>query len=102
MIKQRSIAGLIAAASIIAGAMLALPSFAQNQTQSASPQYTEPGTSAPADTNNAANAKLQRNQTKPDTCAGLTGDAMTQCARAHPRQQQIQSQDRPIGKTPNN
>jgi hypothetical protein len=101
MIKERSIAGLIAAASIAAGAMIASPSFAQNQTQSASPQYTDPGTSAPADTN-TPNSKLQRNQTKPDTCTGLTGDAMTQCARQHPRQQQIQSQDRPIGKTPNN
>jgi hypothetical protein len=68
-----------------------------------------PDTSTGVDKNSAANtttadattaAKVKRGKKK-SSCAGLSGDAMTQCAKNNPRQQQVQSQDRPIGKTPN-
>jgi hypothetical protein len=66
-----------------------------------------PDSSTGVDKNSAANtgstaspSKVKKARKKPN-CNGLTGDAMTNCARKNPQQQQIQSQDRPIGKTPN-
>jgi hypothetical protein len=68
-----------------------------------------PDTSTGVDKNSAANTTAPDSTTrtkvkqgkKKSSCTGLTGDAMTECAKNNPRQQQVQSQDRPIGKTPN-
>jgi hypothetical protein len=104
-IKQSGVYSRIIGAAVIAmaGACVALPADAQTQPVPpiSSELSRDPGAQNADQATNPSPSILHRGQTRSDPCAGLSGNPLIQCAKAHPQQQLIQSQDRPIGKTPN-